>query len=128
MNRSTSCISRHRSRILPESPYIYSFAIFVYLVRIASGTRQTQIIVKSPEGGTITVAVGETHGNVIGCLSKATQKGSNSIRGKAHYWLDRQLPARGFAPTATIVFPFRGKAPRETMILRNPGCNHRRMA
>jgi hypothetical protein len=88
---------------------VYSFAIFVYLVSIVSGTRQTQMIVKSLEGGTITLAVGETHGNVIACLGKSTLKGSNSICCEAQNWLDRQFPARGFAPTATIVFPLREK-------------------
>jgi len=53
----------------------YGFAFFVYVVPTVSGTRQMQIIVKSPEGGTTTVAVGETHGNVNGCLSKSTPKG-----------------------------------------------------
>jgi len=48
------------------------------------------MIVKSPGGGPTTVAVGETHGNVIGCWSKSTLKGSNGIRCKAHNWLDRQ--------------------------------------
>jgi len=80
---------------------------------------------QDPRRGTITVAVGETHGNVIGCSSKSTLKGSNSIRGKADNCLDRQLPARGFAPTATIVFPLRGKAPRETTVSKNPGCSRR---
>jgi hypothetical protein len=116
-----------RTKLLATA-IIHSFAIFVYLVPIVSETRQTQIIVKSPEEGTRTVAVGETHGNVISCLSKSTLKGSNSIRGKAHNWLDRELLARGFAPTATIVLLRREKAPTETTVSRNPRCNHRRIA